>query len=369
MNYKVPFIDYPTHYHRLEAEIDAAIKEVLSRGDLILREQVRQFEGNIASFLGVDYAVGVNSCTDAMRLSLLATGLGRGDEVITVSHTFVATVAVIVQCGATPILVDVGEDFNMDVEQLEEAISPQTKAILPVHLNGRLCNMEKLMRIATKHNLIVVEDAAQALGATFDGQKAGSFGLTGCFSFYPAKILGAAGDAGIMVTDDKELAEKIRLFRDHGRETKEDTAFFGFNSRLDNLQAAILNAKFGHIPHWIERRRKLARLYHEGLEDIPYIKLPPSPEPQDRYFDVYQNYVVCAQERDRLVEHLSKCSIETLISWAKPIHFQKTLGLGHFNLPMTEQLSKEVVSLPMYAELGNEQVEFVIESVRNFYMG
>lgn len=366
MSYKVPIIDYPTHYHRLESEIDAAIKEVLSRGDLILREQVRQLEGNIASFLGVDYAVGVNSCTDAMHLSLRAAGLGRGDEVITVSHTFIATVAVIVHCGTTPILVDVGEDFNMDVGQLEEAISPRTKAILPVHLNGRCCDMEKLMDIALRHNLIVIEDAAQALGASVNGKKAGTFGLVGCFSFYPAKILGAAGDGGLVVTNDKKLAEKIRLFRDHGRETKEDIAFFGFNSRLDNLQAAILNVKFSYLSGWIERRRELAQLYHEGLANIPALKLPPPPEPQGQYFDVYQNYVVRAQERDRLVEHLRQRGIETLVSLAKPIHSQKALGLGHFRLPMTEQLSKEVVSLPMYAELSNEQVEYVVDSVREF---
>lgn len=367
MNHGVPFIDYPTHYHRLAAEIDVAIKEVLSRGDLILRDQVRQFESNMASFLGVNYAVGVNSCTDAMLLSLRAAGLGPGDEVITVAHTFVATVAVIVHCGATPVLVEVGEDFNMDVEQIEEAISPETKAIIPVHLNGRCCDMKKLMDIASEHSLIVIEDAAQALGASFDGNKAGSFGLTGCFSFYPAKILGAVGDGGLVVTNDEELAEKIRLLRDHGRETKEDIALFGFNSRLDNLQAAILNVKFKHLPQWIERRRELARLYHGELADTPHIKLPPPPEPQGRYFDVYQNYVVRAQERDRLVAHLAECGIETLISWVKPTHFHKALGLGHFHLPKTERISKEVISLPLNAEISNQQVEFVIDSVREFY--
>ena len=205
--------------------------------------------------------------------------------------------------------------------------------------------------------------------ATFDGKKAGSFGLTGCFSFYPAKVLGAAGDAGIMVTDDKEMEEKVRLFRDHGRATKKDIAFYGYNSRLDNLQAAILNVKFRYMPRWIERRRELAGLYQEGLKDIPYIKLPPPPETQGRYFDTYQNYILRAQERERLVEHLGKCDIEILISFAKPIHFQETLGLTHFRLPMTEQLAKEVVSLPMYPELGNEQVAYVVESIRNFYMG
>ena len=369
MNYKVRFVDYPLHYHRLESEIDAVIKEALSGGDLIMRQQLQEFESNIASFLGVDYAIGLNSGTDALYLSLISAGLGSGDEVITVAHTFVATVAVIVHCGARPILVDVGEDFNMDVEQVEKAISPQTKAIIPVHLNGRLCDMEKLMSIASKHNLIVIEDAAQALGASFDGKKAGSFGLTGCFSFYPAKILGGAGDGGIVVTNDKKLAEKISLLRDHGQQkTTGDILCYGFNSRLDNLQAAILSVKLKYLPEWIERRRELAMLYEKGLSDLPQIQTPPPPQSQGRYFDVYTNYVVRAQKRDRLVDYLKECGIEILISWPKPMHHHQALGLSHFHLPQTERISKEVLSLPMNTEISNEQVEFVIESIRNFYM-
>ena len=192
--YKVPFVNYPEHYRRMENEIDVAIKEILSNGDLILRDQLRQFEENIASFVGVKYVVGVNSGTDALFLSLKAAGIGQGDEVITVAHTFVATVSAIVYCGAKPILVDIGEDMNMDVEQVEQVITPRTKAIIPVYLNGRMCDMARLTEISTKYNLLMIEDAAQALGATFDGKKAGSFGFTGCFSFYPAKMLGAAGD-------------------------------------------------------------------------------------------------------------------------------------------------------------------------------
>jgi len=367
MNYKVPFVDYPLHYRRMEGEIDAAIKEVLSGGDLILRKQLQRFESNTASFLGVDYAVGVNSGTDAMHLSLLAAGLDPGDEVVTVAHTFVATVAVIVHCRATPILVDVGEDFNMDVEQLEPVISPRTKAIIPVHLNGRLCNMEKLMAIARSHNLLVIEDAAQALGAEFDGQKAGAFGLTGCFSFYPAKILGGLGDGGIVVTNSSQIAEKIRLLRDHGQQRATgDILYYGFNSRLDNLQAAILDVKLKHLPDWIERRRELAGLYEKGLSDLPQIKTPPLSQ-QGRYFDVFTNYVICVEKRDKLAACLKECGIEVLISWPKPMHHHKALGLGHFHLPMTERLSREVLSLPLNTEISNEQAEFVIESIRNFY--
>ena len=367
MKYKVPFVDFPKQYRTYEAEIITAVKKVLSKGDLILRQEVRQFEHNIASFLGLRYAVGVNSCTDAMYFSLLAVGIKSGDEVITVAHTFVATVADIVHCGAVPILVDVGDDYNMNVDLVEAAITLQTKAIMPVHLNGRVCDMGKLMKIASKHNLLVIEDAAQALGATFDGKKAGSFGIAGCFSFYPAKSLGASGDAGIVVTDSEEIADRIRFYRDHGRKTKEDTILFGYNSRLDNLQAAILNVKFKYLPGWIERRRELAGLYQQGLSDLPYLRLPPSPESGGRYFDTYQNYVIRAQDRDKLAAYLSEAGIETLISWPKPMHHHKALGLEHFHLPETERISREVVSLPMNTEVSNGQVEFVIESIHKFY--
>lgn len=370
MPYKVPFVNYPEHYRRIWDEVLGAITEVLSRGDLILRDQLRHFEENIASFIGVKYAVGLNSGTDALYLSLKAAGLGPGDEVITVAHTFVASVAVIVHCGATPILVDVDEDYNMDVGQVEKAISPRTKAIMPVHLNGRLCNMERLMKIATKRNLVVIEDAAQALGASFDGKKAGSFGLTGCFSFYPAKILGTAGDGGILTTNSEDVAEKVRLLRDHGqRRATGDILFYGFNSRLDNLLAAILDVKLKHLPEWIERRRELAALYHRGLSKLSSVKLPPPSGSQNRYFDVFTNYVIRARERDRLVAYLKEQSIEVLISWAKPMHHHDALNLRHFKLPMTEQISSEVISLPLFPELSNQQIEFVIDTIHKFYRG
>ncbi len=369
MAYKVPFVDYPLQYQRLEDEIMVLLKDVLfTRADLILRGDLRQFENNLARYLGAKHAVGVKSGTDAMRLSLAAAGIGQGDEVITVAHTFVATVAVIVNCGANPVLVDVGEDFNMNVDQLERAISPRTRAIIPVHLNGRICDMERLMSIASRHNLLVIEDAAQSLGATFDGRKAGTFGMTGCFSFYPAKILGAAGDAGIVVTDSEEMAEKITLLRDHGRQKSTgDILCYGFNSRLDNIQAAILDLKLKYLPQWIERRRELAGIYHQGLSDIPALKLPPPPQTKGHYFDVFQNYVIQTRDRDRLVQHLKESSIEVLISWPKPMHHHKALGLTHFRLPETERISREVISLPMNTELNNEQAEYVIESVRKFF--
>ncbi len=366
MAYKVPFVNFPLHYNRMKKEIDAAIQEVLSGGDFILRSQLREFEENIASFLGVAHAVGVNSGTDALHLSLKAAGIGPGDEVITVAHTFVATISVIVHCGATPVLIDIKEDGNMDEDQLERAITPRTKAVIPVHLNGRLCDMDKLMTIASKYKLNVIEDAAQALGAAFNGRKAGTFGLTGCFSFYPAKLLGGVGDGGIAVTDDDEVNQSMRLLRDHGQNRATgDVLCFGFNSRLDNLQAAILDKKLKYLPQWIERRRELAKLYNKGLSQIEQLKLPPVSE--GSYYDVFTNYVVRAQERDRLVQHLRDSGIEVLISWPKPLHHHEALGLGHFHLPETERISREVVSLPLNTEVSNEQVEYVVESVSKFY--
>jgi dTDP-4-amino-4,6-dideoxygalactose transaminase len=367
MQYKVPFVNYPEHYRRIWDEVMGAISEVLTKGDLILRDQLRQFEQNMASFVGTKHAVGLNSGTDALFLSLKASGIGPGDEVITVAHTFVATIAVTVHCGAKPVLVDVGDDMNMDMDQVERKISSKTKAVIPVDLNGRLCGMAKLMAIADEHGLIVIEDAAQALGATLDGKGAGSFGLTGCFSFYPAKILGSAGDAGLLTTDDAEIAEKVRLLRDHGQDRSTgEILYYGWNSRMDNLQAAILNVKLKHVSVWNARRRELASLYQKGLADLSDVKLPPPPS-DGRFFDVYQNYVIRSQKRDQLVSYLRESGVEVLVSWPKPVYHHKALGLGGFHLPKTEQISNEVLSLPMYPELSEEQVEYVIETIHNFY--
>jgi dTDP-4-amino-4,6-dideoxygalactose transaminase len=368
MVYKVPFVNYPEHYRRMWNEVIGAISEALAKGDLLLRGQLKQFESDIASFVGTKYAVGLNSGTDAMLLSLKAAEIGPGDEVITVAHTFVATIACIVHCGATPILVDVGEDMNMDIDKMEQKTSPKTKAVIPVHLNGRLCNMKKLMKIADEHNLIVIEDAAQALGATFDGKRAGSFGLTGCFSVYPAKILGAAGDGGFLTTNSQEMEGKIRLLRDHGQERGTGKIFFyGFNSRLDNVQAAILNVKLKYLPEWIERRREIAKIYQEGLSNIAQVKLPPPPTTTGAYYDVYQNYVIRIKDRDELVGFFEAKGVETIVSWRIPNHVHPALHLNHFNLPETEKLSNEVVSLPMYPELTDEQAHYVIKVIHDFY--
>lgn len=368
MQNKVPFVNYSLQYKNLEEEIDRAIKDTLSRGDLILRSDVEKFEKKLASLVGTKYAVGVNSCSDALIFSLMASGVGEGDEVITVSHTFFATIEAIVHVGGTPILIDVGEDFLMDADQLEETITPNTKAIIPVHLNGRICDMEKITEIANKNNLVIIEDSAQALGASFKGKNAGSFGITGNFSFYPAKLLGALGDGGAITTNNPEIATNIRLLRNHGQKTKIEIVSYGFTSRLHNLQAAILNTKIKYLPQWIKRRRKIAEIYNQELSSIETIELPPKPSLEDRY-DVYQNYVIKAQKRDDLYKFLKEKGVETLIKDPVPIHFQKRLGLSHFKLPYSEKLANEVISLPMYPELKSEQIEYVIKCVKEFYRG
>jgi len=370
MSYKVPFVDLPAQYRRLEKEIMPVIRDVMLRGDFVLRRDLQQFEKHMADFLGLKYVIGVGSGTDAIHLALRAACIEPNDEIITVGFTCSATVIVIVHAGATPVLVDISEDYNMDVNKIEEAITPKTRAILPVHLNGHACDMERLMDIASKHNLLVIEDAAQAIGASFDGRKAGSFGQAGCFSVYPMKLFGALGDGGFVATNDEALTERVLQLRDLGqcRETGE-TLCFGFSSRLDNIQAAILDVKLKYLPGFIERRREGAALYHRLLSDMPYLKLPPPPDIQGRYYDVFQNYLVRAEQRDKLVAYLTRRGIETLTSWylSRPLHYNEALNLKHFPLPNTEQFAREAVSLPLHAEITDAQVEYVAASILEFY--
>jgi len=366
MDYKVRFVGYPRQYQQLKSEFDAVFEEIMSGGDFILRGHLEEFEKNIASYVGTRYAIGVNSGTDALYLSARALGFGPGDEIITVSHTFVATVGAIVQCGAKPVLVDIADDFNIDVNRIESAITSRTKGIIPVHLNGHPCRMDKIMNLAQRYNLKVIEDSAQALGAKFKGRKCGSFGNTGIFSFYPAKLLGAPGDGGMVVTNDAHLARKLRAFRDNGRGDSPDVIeCYGYCSRLDNLHAAILNMKLKYFDNWIRRRREIAKMYDEGLKGVGDIIVPIHDEKD--FFDVYQNYVIRSKRRNELALHLKKSGVEVLISWPRPLHKQKALNLSHFNLPVTERISKEVISLPIYPELTNKEVKYVIDCIRLHY--
>jgi dTDP-4-amino-4,6-dideoxygalactose transaminase len=366
MNMKVPFVNYSLQYNNLKGEIDPAIKRVLEAGDLILRHDVDNFEKNLAEFVGTKYAVGVNSCSDALIFSLIAAGIKEGDEVITVSHTFFATIEAIHHVGAVPVLVDVGEDFLIDADKIEEKITSKTKAIIPVHLNGRVCEMDKIMEIAQKHSLKVIEDAAQALGAAFDNKKAGSFGSAGCFSFYPAKVLGCLGDGGAVVTNDEQIAEKVRLLRNHGQKTKTEIVCYGFTSRLHNLQAAVLNVKIKHLEKWLKRRREIAEIYNSGLKDVKGLKIPFMDGAKN--YDIFQNYVIKADKRDELYDFLKQNEVETLIKDPVANHLHKELGLSNFSLLVSERLAKEVISLPMYPELTDEQIQYVIECVKKFYV-
>lgn len=368
MAYRVPFVDPREHYRRLKHEIDAAITETLARGDLVLRDQLRSFERNFAEFVGVKYAVGVNSCYHALHFSLLATGIGPGDEVITVGHTFVATISAIVHAGATPVLVDVSPDFNMDIARLEQAITPRTRAVIPVHLNGRVCDMDRLSSIATEHGLVVIEDAAQALGASFGGRRAGSFGAAGCFSFYPFKSLGGIGDGGAVTTNDPELARIVTLLRFNGedRETGE-FHYHGYTALLDNVQAAVLDVKLRHLPAWIEHRRAIAGRYAAGLRDIDGVTVAPLDGARHR--DSFQNYVIRTERRDEFRAFLRDRGIETLVHWSKPVWEHKGLGLAEPDLPETRRICEEVISLPMSAEVSEEHVDVVLEAINDFYRG
>jgi dTDP-4-amino-4,6-dideoxygalactose transaminase len=362
----VRFWEPGKEFLRIEDEMMKTIRSVLVNGDLIMRQQMLDFEHNLAAFVGTSDAVGVSNCTDGLRLLLEAVGIGPGDEVITVSHTFMATMAVIHQVGATPVLVDVGEDHNMNTDLIEAAITPRTKAIMPVYLNGRLVRMDRVMEIAKAHDLIVLEDTAQALGASYLGVRGGAWGLAGAFSFYPAKLLGAYGDAGAVVTSDPDLANRLRELRDHGRISKTGFSGWGWNCRLDNLQAAVLDLKLKKIPEWIGKRRRLATIYDEELAGTPAVKRPPQPD-GDVHFDIYQNYVIEADRRDQLQDHLTKKGIETLVSPGPVPNHKQPVGLDHFKLPRTEELCARVLSLPLNNELGEEQVLEVAGAIKDFY--
>ncbi|MEV4347446.1 DegT/DnrJ/EryC1/StrS family aminotransferase [Actinoplanes sp. NPDC049596] len=367
MDWRVRFVDYPEQWRRQRDGLLPVIEETIARGDLMLRRQLADFETHLASFNSSARAVGVSNCTDGLRLLAHALDIGPGDEIVTVAHTFVATMSPFVLRGATPVLVDIGDDHLMDTSRLAEAVTPRTRVIIPVHLNGRTVDMTAVQEAASSVGAVIVEDAAQALGATLDGRTSGTFGLASTYSFYPAKMLGALGDAGAVLTDDPALADRLLALRDHGRVAKAELDGWGYNCRLDNLQAAVLDWRLARLPSWIDRRREIARLYTSLLGDVPELQIPVGPDDDPRRRDVYQNYPVTCEARDRLAAHLRDDGIETLISWPIPLHRQKGLGLSHWQLPRTEKLCDEVLSLPMQVELTDDQVSYVAASVRKFF--
>jgi len=349
-----------------QAEIDAAIARVLERGWYILGDEVKAFEAEFASYAGVSHAVGVGSGTEALHLALRACGIGQGDEVITVSHTAVATVSAIESAGATPVLVDIEPDhFTLDSTKVAAAITPRTKAIIPVHLYGQPADLEPILEIARQHSLRVIEDCAQAHGARYKGRRVGSYGDIGCFSFYPTKNLGAIGDGGILVTDDAELAERARLLREYGWADRYVSSLHGWNSRLDELQAAVLRVKLPHLDAENARRAGLASKYDEALTGFG-ITLPRRRPEADHVFHLY---VIRSERRDELQSFLKSKGIGALIHYPVPVHLQPAYQgrlRGSDNLSQSEQAAREVLSLPMYPELEESQLQEVISNVQAF---
>ena len=364
----VPFFNYPFLFKSREEDFVKIFKEVGYRGAYILQKDLKEFEDNLAKFAGTKYAIGLANGTDAIWLALMAAGIGKGDEVIFASHTYIATAASIHFVGAMPVPADCKKDHMIDPESIKKLITPRTKAILPTQLNGRCCDMEEIMKIAKEHNLIVLEDAAQGLGAKHKGKGVGTFDKGGTISFYPAKNLGSFGDAGGFVTNDKEMFEKVMLLRDHGRNDDGVFVMWGFNSRLDNLQAAFLNYKLGYYQDEIIRRREIAEIYQSKLGHIKELLLPPSPDDDADYFDVYQNYEIEAERRDELKNFLKENGVGTLIQWGgQPVHSITTLGFTGKGLPYTEEMFKKCLMIPMNTALTNEDVEYVCEQIIKFY--
>jgi dTDP-4-amino-4,6-dideoxygalactose transaminase len=362
----IPPIDLKRQYASIKDEVEAAVTRVLEGGWYILGEEVAAFEQKFAAYCSVAHAVGVGSGTDALHLALAACGVGSGDEVITVSHTAVATVAAIELAGARPVLVDIDPTcYTLDPDRLEAAITSRTRAVIPVHLYGCPADLGPVVEIARRHDLLVVEDCAQAHGALYRGQRVGSLGHIAAFSFYPTKNLGACGDGGMVVTDDPGLAERARLLRQYGWRERYVSSTKGLNSRLDELQAAILRVKLRHLEEWTQRRRSLARLYDEQLAGSG-VATPREPEGTTH---VYHLYVVRHPRRDELRAFLREQGVGSLIHYPVPVHLQpayRDLGYEAGALPATEAAAREVLSLPLYPELRDEEVAAVSDAVIAF---
>ncbi len=363
----IPFLDLHAQYEFIRDEINPAIQQVIDATAFAGGSFVEQFEHEFAAYCGTRHAVAVNSGTTALWIALAGLGVGPGDEVITVPNTFIATVEAIIFAGATPVFVDVEEGtLNMDPAQLERAITPATRAIMPVHLYGQMANMPAIHRIAEEHGLYVIEDAAQAHGATCNGQRAGTWGHAGCFSFYPGKNLGAYGEGGAVVTNDDGLAARMRVIRDHGQSRKYYHDVIGWNARMDGIQGAVLSTKLRHLDDWNAERNRHAQLYDELLEDVEGI-LPPVKAAYSGH--VYHIYPIRLTERDRLMQFLNQEGIGCGIHYPVPVHLQKAFrnsGYQEGDFPVAELSALQELSLPMYAELSDEQIQRVCEAVRDF---
>jgi dTDP-4-amino-4,6-dideoxygalactose transaminase len=360
----VPFLDLQAQYATIRTDIHDALEAVLDSSAYVGGPFVEQFEETFADFCGVDNAVAVGNGTDALWAALLALGIGAGDEVITTPNTFIATAEAITYCGATPVFVDVDpRTYNLDPARLEPAITPRTRAVIPVHLYGQMADMDPLMEIARRRGLYVVEDAAQAHGAEYRGRSAGSIGDIGCFSFYPGKNLGAYGEAGAAVTNDPDLAKRMRRFRDHGQEKKYHHSSVGFNTRMDGFQGAVLSTKLPHLPAWTEARRALASLYTDALGRVPGVTVPFE---ASYGTPVYHIYAILVSRRDAVLANLASRGVQCAIHYPCPLHLQdayRSLGYQAGDFPVAERLARETLSLPMFAELTPAQHERVVHEV------
>jgi dTDP-4-amino-4,6-dideoxygalactose transaminase len=363
---KVPFLDLRIQYESIKREISFAIQKVCENCAFAGGPFVAEFEKAFASFCGTKHAIGVASGTDAIWAVLVAMGIGPGDEVITSPNTFMATAEAITFSGAKPVFVDIdGRTYNINHELIESAVTPRTKAIIPVHLYGQTANMDSIIEIAAKHNLYVIEDACQAHGAEYNGKRAGSMGIAGCFSFYPGKNLGAYGEAGAIVTNNSNLAQKLYMFRDHGQQKKYYHSIVGWNARMDGIQGAILSVKLKYLNIWNEARRKNARFYNELLADFDGI-ITPFEAPYAKH--IYHIYAVCVRNRDALISALAEKNIHCGIHYPVPIHMQdayRCLGYKQGSFPVAEKCAGELISLPMFPELTHKQIERVSDEIKS----
>lgn len=363
---KVPFGDMKLHYVAYKKEIDQAVQRVLESGHYILGGELEKFESDFEKFLGAGYVAGCASGTEAIYLALAAAGVSTGDEVLVVAHTAVPTISAISMTGATPVFVDIDPNtYVMDVDLVEAKITEKTKAIVPVHLYGQMADMDPLVEICKKHKIMLLEDCAQSTGATYKGKAAGTIGDYGSFSYYPSKNLGAFGDGGAVSTNSRENFDKLVMLRNYGQSKRYYHDIVGINSRLDEMQAAILSAQIPFVEEWNERRREIADRYNRGLADV--VKTPIEEEGRKH---VYHLYVIQTDHRDELQEYLLEQGIQCLIHYPNPAHLQKAysfLGYKPGSLPQTEKVVKRILSLPMFPELSNEQVDAVIDGIKSFY--
>lgn len=362
----IKFFDLSKQYLGMKKEIDSAISRVIKNSFYILGEELKSFESNFSKYNNSKYTIGVNSGTDALFLALRACGIRPGDEVITTPHTFIATSLAIRHAGAKHVFVDIDPvTYNIDPNKIQKAITKKTKAILPVHIYGNPCDMNPIMELANKYNLKVVEDCAQAQGAKYKGKNVGNFGDAGCFSFYPSKNLGAYGDAGAIVTNSEQVNNNLQMLRNYGQTKKYHHEKDGYNSRLDEMQAAILSAKLKHLDKWNEKRRELAKLYNKLFKNSGL----QHPLEQKNSHAVYYLYVINTKRRDALQEHLTKQSIPTAIHYPIPCHLQlvnKDLGYKKGDFPICEQVAENILSLPFYPEINTRDMEYIAKEVLSF---